>query len=215
MGYFSLNSFSPLHLLNLLGHINLKDTELFQLQTKNIDHGILNFMLRNEIGIICEDKIILNNQDKMNLAVHAIKFGVSIDDVSKLLNWKNFELLSSEILKLNGYSIKTNFRFRKPKMEIDIVGTYGNFLLAIDCKHWKYNNNSMLKKFAVKQKERTKRLLNDNHYFRKGIPVLLTLYSNSIQYVENIPIVPIYYFNSFIVEFEKYTDNLLIISKDN
>jgi hypothetical protein len=61
-----------------------------------------------------------------------------------------------------------------------------------------------------KQIERTK------HYVKKtpgaiSVPVIVTLYQDKVDFIENVPIVPIFQFSSFIDEFYGNIDQMKTI----
>ena len=74
-------------------------------------------------------------------------------------------------------------------MEIDVVGTKMDIALLIDCKHWKTMSKSALNEIVKKQVERVKRYVSDENM--SALPVIVTLHQEEIQFIENVPIVPI------------------------
>ena len=209
MYYFST---SLLNVLRAIEGYSLDSTNSSKLQiTEFINSYLLNFLSINKIGKIDNDTITFQKHDRLKIALFAVQHGIPINEVSKYLNWKDFETLTSEILSLKGFSIQKNLRFKKPRMEIDVVGYNSILAIVVDCKHWKYNNNSMLRQFALKQVERAKRLIEENRKIKRSIPLLVTLYSPSIKFIEKIPVVPISCFNGFINELEENLDDVLVL----
>ena len=95
----------------------------------------------------------------------------------------------------------------KPRMEIDVVGIRLGIAILIDCKHWKRYSVSSLSTVVKKQIERTK------HYVKKtpgaiSVPVIVTLYHDKVNFIDNVPIVPIFQFSSFIDEFYGNIDQM-------
>jgi hypothetical protein len=85
-------------------------------------------------------------------------------------------------------------------MEIDVVGIRLGVAMLIDCKHWKRYSISALSEAVKKQVGRTK------HYISKtsgaiAVPVIVTLYQDKIDFIDRVPIVPIFQFSSFVDEF--------------
>ncbi len=102
---------------------------------------------------------------------------------------------------------------KKPRMEIDVVGIKRGIALLIDCKHWKRTSTSALQTVVTKQIERTK------HYVATtegamAIPVIVTLYQDKVDFINKVPIVPIFQFTSFVEEFYGNVDNMETIEKD-
>jgi hypothetical protein len=98
----------------------------------------------------------------------------------------------------------------KPRMEIDVIGIRLGVAILIDCKHWKRYSISSLSTVVKKQIERTK------HYVKKtpgaiSVPVIVTLYQDKVDFIENVPIVPIFQFSSFIDEFYGNIDQMKTI----
>ena len=129
------------------------------------------------------------------------------------MDWKDFEGLTAEILSTNNFAVIKNMILTKPRMEIDVVGIRLGIAILIDCKHWKRYNSSSLTTAVKKQIERTK------HYVQKtpgsiAVPVIVTLYQDKIDFIENVPIVPIFQLSSFIDEFYGNIDQMKTIGTD-
>ncbi|MGI0076536.1 MAG: NERD domain-containing protein, partial [Nitrosopumilaceae archaeon] len=143
-------------------------------------------------------------------AIFAISQGAPIDDVSIYLNWKDFEGLVAEILESKNFDIIKNLVLTKPRMEIDVIGVNHGVAVLIDCKHWKWMSSSTLREIVKKQVARVK------HYVGKtqgaiAVPAIVTLYQEEISFIDNVPIIPILQFSSFLDEFYGNLDNLKTI----
>ena len=120
---------------------------LDKFDTSDENFGIINQDILNELiffldkhGVrIRKNKIENSAYNKLSIALIAINKGINVVDISSKLNWHDFELFSSELLKYHGYTVYTNFRLKNPKREIDIIGIKSQKALLIDCKHWKKN----------------------------------------------------------------------------
>ncbi len=64
-----------------------------------------------------------------------------------------------------------------------------------------------------KQIERTKKYVEKTQG-ATAVPVIVTLYQDKINFIENVPIVPIFQFSSFIDEFYGNIDQMKTIGKD-
>jgi DNA-binding transcriptional MerR regulator len=147
---------------------------------------------------------------------HALKAGMTIEEIAEKLSWKEFESLCSEILEEHDFEVKKNYRFKlKSWFEIDILATkpFRNYTigLVIDCKHWgiRKGKKSALKRAALKQEERAKQLKKANTILLgrlETFPLIVTLMEEDIKRVENIWIVPIFKLNSFLLNLEEYLD---------
>ena len=174
--------------------------------SKPIAENVLDFLNNNGIGTSSGSKILFSNADKLKIAILAIKMGCDIEQISKKLTWKDFEALTSKILKLSGYNTAVHVTFSKPRMEIDVVGMKSQLAITVDCKHWKHGSIPMLSFYVRRQIERTKILLVKRSYISFAIPIILTLHSTTVRFIKGTPIVPITEFKSFLDGLE---DNLL------
>ena len=151
-------------------------------------------------------------ENKLKTAISAVKSGVPIEEASRDVDWKDFEGLVAEILELKNFEVTRNFRMKKPTMEIDVVGIHLGTAVLIDCKHWKRMSNSALENIVLKQIERVKHYvgtINEN----MAVPVIVTLYQETIKFVNRVPIVPIMQFSSFIDEFYGNLENIRTVEK--
>ncbi len=122
----------------------------------------------------------------------------------------DFEGLTATILASKDFAVIKNMILTKPRMEIDVIGIRLGIAILIDCKHWKRYNTSSLTTAVRKQIERTK------HYVAKtpgaiSVPVIVTLYRDKVDFIESVPIVPIFQFSSFIDEFYGNIDQMKTI----
>ena len=174
---------------------------------------ILNEFVKNDIGTKQDDSYYFEDGDKLKIAVTLLEKGFPIDEISVALDWRNFEGLTAEILSEKNFAVIKNMMLTKPRMEIDVVGIRLGIAILIDCKHWKRNSTSALSTVVKKQIARTK------HYVEKtpgalAVPVIVTLYQDKIDFIENVPIVPIFQFASFIDEFYGNIDQMKTIGTD-
>lgn len=162
----------------------------------------------NNIGELTDNKIIFTRDDRLKLAVLALRMGIDIKEVAKVLSWRDFEYFASIILKEHGYQVYNSVRVNR--FEIDLLAI-DDVILAIDCKHWKYNCNSMLANAIERQIKRIRLLLASRKFeIKYVIPLILTLHQ-SLRFIDNVPIVPIDKFDSFLLEFKGYIDSILVI----
>jgi hypothetical protein len=182
---------------------------------------VLEYIVNNGIGIPTSTRThyLFTKADRMKLAMLALQRGCDIESISKSISWKDFEALTSEILGLYGYLTKTNIRLSKPsRIEVDVTGINNNKLAIVaDCKHWKRYSLSSISSYAEKQIERTKilsrakrRTKQDN--IAHAIPIILTLYSVDVEFIDGVPIVPISKFKSFIEDVSLYLSEIQVIS---
>ncbi|MHA1754398.1 MAG: restriction endonuclease [Candidatus Odinarchaeia archaeon] len=183
-------------------NLNLNNTHLLKL----INH-VLKSNYKNVLDINFKNKDTI-----INLTVFLIKNGVSIEEISEVLDWVEFEYLVKEILEYHGFDVKVHFRFKKNKKryEIDLLAERGNLILAIDVKHWspRPGKKTSLKKYVLKQAERVEALISSLNESKdklvKIIPLLVTWYEEGINFFNKIPIVPISKLNNFLNNLYQY-----------
>ena len=151
-------------------------------------------------------------ENKLKTALSDIKSGVPIEEASRDIDWRDFEGLVAEILESKNFEVARNFRMKKPTMEIDVVGIHLGTAILVDCKHWKRMSNSALEKIVLKQIDRVKHYVETTNE-NMAAPVIVTLYQETIKFVNRVPIVPIMQFSSFIDEFYGNLENIRTVEK--
>jgi len=202
--------------------------------SRELCRDVLNYLLENGIGRVVgygidgEEILSFNSRDRISSALLALRLNTSIDEVTPLLDWRDFEALASDILESNGYDVARNIRFSskvdgkgkgkgksKGKAEIDVVGIKSiyssSIALSIDCKHWNHITYSALVRIAEKQIQRTYILLG-YYSIDRALPVIITL-RDTPMLIDGIPIVPISRFNSFLNEYDVNDDRLRFITR--
>ena len=192
------------------GGISIQD---FSAIIKNDDmesSKILEHFSKNGIGSKKEGNYYFEESDKLKAAIMLIEQGLPLDEIAIALNWRDFEGLTAEILESKNFAVIKNLILTKPRMEIDVIGIRLGVAMLIDCKHWKRYSTSSLNDAVKKQVERTK------HYVSKtpgavAVPVIVTLYQDKIDFIDRVPIVPIFQFASFVDEFYGNLEDLKTI----
>ena len=173
---------------------------------------LLYTLVQNGIGILNDDVVDFDiPHDRLQTALFAINLGADLEDVSEYLNWKDFESLTGIILEEKDFEVTKNLILTKPRMEIDVIGKKMDIALLIDCKHWKNMSKSALDEIVKKQVERVKHFVSIENM--SALPVIVTLHQETIQFVGNVPIVPIMKLSSFLDEFVGNLDSLKSIEK--
>jgi hypothetical protein len=182
------------------GGISVQDFSAITKTNVEESKKILETFFKKGIGSKQDGKYYFEDGDKLKTAIILIKSGFPLDEVAIALNWKDFEGLTAEILEEKNFAIIKNLILTKPRMEIDVVGIKLGIAMLVDCKHWKRYSTSALSEAVKNQVERTK------HYISKtpgaiAVPVIVTLYQDKIDFIDRVPIVPIFQFSSFVDEF--------------
>ena len=174
---------------------------------------ILDEFIKNDIGSKQDNSYYFEVSDKLKIAVALLEKGFPIDEISITLDWRDFEGLTAEILLSKNFAVIKNLILTKPRMEIDVIGIRLGIAILIDCKHWKRYSTSSLTSAVKKQIERTKKYVEKTQG-AIAVPVIVTLYQDKVNFIENVPIVPIFQFSSFIDEFYGNIDQMKTIGKD-
>ena len=174
---------------------------------------ILDDLVKNNIGIKKNKFYYFEKGDKLKIAISMLEYGFPIDEISIVLDWRDFEGLTAEILSSKDFAVIKNMFLTKPTMEIDVIGIRLGIAILIDCKHWKQYSPSSLNNAVKKQIQRTRQ------YVVKtpgsiAVPVIVTLYNDRINFIDKVPIVPIFQFSSFIDEFYGNLDQMNTIETD-
>ena len=172
------------------GGISTKDFAAIISTDKNTAEKILDMLTQNGIGQTIGNLVNFEDGDKLKTALFAIKNGVPIEEVSRYIDWKDFEGLVAEILDSKHFDVLRNFRLTKPTMEIDVVGVRLGIALLIDCKHWKRLSRSALETIVAKQIERVKHYISSTKDV-VAAPVIVTLNQEEISFINKVLIVPI------------------------
>ena len=195
------------------GGISIKDfskvTQIDEVDSKDI----LNNFISNGIGTLKDNFYYFENGDKLKIAITLLQNGFPLDEISIVLDWRDFEGLTAEILSSKNFAVIKNLMLTKPRMEIDVVGIRLGIAILIDCKHWKQYSSSSLKSAVRKQIERTKQYVAKTSG-SMAVPVIVTLYQDKINFIDKVPIVPIFQFSSFIDEFYGNIDQMKTIETD-
>ena len=194
------------------GGISTKDFAVIISTDKNTAEKILDMLTQNGIGQTIGNLVNFEDGDKLKAALFAINNGAPIEEVSRYIDWKDFEGLVAEILDSKHFDVLRNFRLTKPTMEIDVVGVRLGIALIIDCKHWKKLSHSALETIVVKQIERVKHYVS-NAKDVIAAPVIVTLNQEETSFISRVPIVPILQFSSFIDEFYGSLEEIKTIEK--
>ena len=181
------------------GEISVKDFAVVTQTSEEMTVEILDNFMQNGIGTHENNTIYFKENDRLKTGILAISMGAPIDEVSRLLEWGDFESLTAEILERRGFETIHNVILTKPRMQIDVIGIKSGIAILIDCKHWNKMSQSALEKTVKKQVERTKHFLSKEK-IKAAVPAIVTLYQHETRFIEKVPIIPIYQLDSFCDE---------------
>lgn len=157
-----------------------------------------------------EEIIALN---PLHLALKLLNMNVELRKVSELLNWKDFEIFSLNVLKEAGYDVVHGLKMTSPvRFEIDVfaVEPSTGFSIAVDCKHWSSRSPSRLMEAATRHSERVKKMIK--HYSlvkskykvtknaKHVVPLIITLLTPTIRAYGGVLLLSIKELPHFLVE---------------
>lgn len=148
------------------------------------------------IGVrLHDDTYRYESGQRLEAAIILLQQGYLISDVAPYLDWRDFEGLAGRILESEGFDVTRNCIMKKPRMQIDVIGERMGMGMIVDCKHWRRGTPGH--QVMVNQLRRAQRW-SDVHDM-DAMPVVVTLYEHTlIRSIENVPIVPIMRFRSFV-----------------
>jgi Holliday junction resolvase-like predicted endonuclease len=160
------------------------------------------------------DLLEIAPNQRLQLAIEAVKQGADIEHTSKFLEWKEFENMAATAFEINYYVVKRNFHFKvnDKRWEIDLLACKQPMIACVDCKHWQHHwSKASITKTAEVQVERTKALAESLRDFTEKIglnswtrarlvPMVLSLVPSTFKFHDDTPIVPILQLQSFISE---------------
>ncbi len=182
------------------GGISVKDFSVVTQTSEEMAVEILDNFMQNGIGIHENYTVYFEENDRLKTCILAISMGAPIDEVSRLLEWKDFESLTAEILERRDFYTMRNVTLTKPRMQIDVIGIKSGTAILIDCKHWNKMSQSALENAVKKQVERTKHFLSKEK-IQAAVPAIVTLYQHETRFIKKVPIIPIHQLDSFCDEF--------------
>lgn len=151
------------------------------------------------------------NAESVLIAIALCKLGAPPEQISRFLTWQEFERFCADIISSYGYNVTKNLILRKPRMQIDIVAESDILVIAADCKHWKANyTDALMKAFALKQLVRCEALRERSLYpvGKPIVPVIITLGECGNEFVDGVPIVPLFTLRNFMLSVETILDKI-------
>ena len=189
------------------GGISMRDFVMATKTNEELAVKILNNFMQNGIGTYQNDLFYFKKNERLKAGLLAISMGAPIEEISGLLDWKDFESLAAEILENHNFETTSNVMLTKPRMQIDVVGIKSGVAILIDCKHWKNMSQATLETAVKKQVERTRHFVSKEK-IQAAIPAIVTLYQHEIKFIDRVPIIPIYQLDAFCDEFYGNLDEI-------
>jgi len=186
---------------------------------------ILSTFQEDSLLAVRGDSVQVTCEQRMRIATLAVEVGADIERVSRELNWREFEEISTDALKANSYEAIKHlvFSHMSARYEIDVLGVRKPLVVCIDCKHWRYGYGRRRIELAVeRQTERLRAMCAEIFRLAKipqvsrwdrafALPVLVTLADLSPRIFNGTPIVSILRLRSFLQELDPYSDELNVM----
>jgi hypothetical protein len=187
--------------------------ELCQIRSRTATIELLNYLKELGIGQLSEDSVSFSEKDKLDTILLAMRQGCDPEDLSKKLQWNDFELFTSLLIESVGYTYERNAIFNNPRIQIDVIGFYHKIALLIDCKHWMKMYDFNVLRFSLNQTKRARIFLDKRKDVDAVIPIIVTFHEYKYNFSNKIPIIPISRFKQFLQNFPFYLDKLDFIQR--
>ena len=159
---------------------------------------------------------------RVKIAIHAIRLGADFESVCNLLEWNEFEKIAATTFEFNHFNVMKSLRFKGAgrRWEVDILGLREPIIVSADCKHWHQGwTRSAITKAIDAQINRTHALANAVPTLREKIgladwkeatliPMVLSLFPAPLKFHRNTPVVPILQLQDFLNELPAHTDSM-------
>jgi hypothetical protein len=190
--------------------------------TGDLFKKILEKLEESHLVNIDENILEISLEQRLNLAVRAIKLGASFENISSFLSWLEFEELTAYVFEENGFHVNRRFRFQAKgrRWEIDVLATCSPYIICTECKHWsKIIGNSTARGIIETHLEKVEVLSKSLSGLAKRIgvhrwkhailvPATLTLSPTPMNFYRRVPAVSIHALPRFIDEFHGQLDRI-------
>ena len=202
-------------LVAMPNHLTLdRFQKLCEITSKATTMEVVNYLVNQGIGQLSGGSVVFSGKDKLETIVLAMNKGCDPERLSRKIQWKDFELFTSQLIESAGYSFERNVILTKPRIQIDVIGFYRKIALLIDCKHWMKINGFNIGKFSSNQIRRAEIFLEKRKDVESAIPIIVTLYEYNCNFFDRVPIVPISKFKEFLQNFPFYLDRMHLIENN-
>jgi Holliday junction resolvase-like predicted endonuclease len=180
-----------------------------------ITNKILVQLHKSELIEYDSDQVEVSTNQRVKLALYAINHGTDVENVCKVLEWKEFENFTAQAFEKNNFTVQRNFRFKaaQRRWEIDVVAYSEPIIVCIDCKRWRRGwGNSAITRIAAKQAQRTQVLAKSLDFLQQKLklknwthatffPAVLSLFPGPVKFYNKVPVIPILQLQNFVDEF--------------
>jgi hypothetical protein len=216
MAILKLSKENPILHEKVNRHVRLPSSLLKKLLQELQDDGLL---------YVRGKKLEVGQMQRLELAVRALRRGADLENVSSLLQWREFEAMTGIAFENNGYLIAKNLRFKHEgrRYEIDVVGYRRPLVVCVDCKHWHHSiSKAVVERVAKDQTARVYALANALPHpnirlefyswsSARFVPVILSLITSECKFCAGVPVVPILKLQDFLDQLPAYAESMAYI----
>lgn len=180
----------------------------------------LNHLVDQRLISIEKESLVASQEQRLNLAVRAVRAGTDMERVSQALGWLEFEEMSAYTFEANGFKVKRRFRYPAEgrRWEIDVLATRRPLVVCAECKHWANGLGNMTARRIVETHLEKVKVLSEHAEIlvEKGIldswdkavfvPMALSLQPARNKIYRRIPVVSVFELPSFLDEFQGQMD---------
>ncbi len=147
--------------------------------------------------------------EQVLVALALCEAGMRPEEVSKHLDWREFEKFCALIFREWGFTVKENVHLTKPKAQIDLIAYGDSEILSVDCKHWKRAHSAAaLDKIANNQLRRSALLRSKVNDQRRICSLIVSFSEPEGKFVNGVAVIPIRTLANFLGTFHSYNDQL-------
>ncbi len=182
--------------------------------------AFLDHLIKQGLVGASEEALEATLEQRLEIAIRAVKAGADMERVSKALGWLEFEEMSAYTFEANGYRVKRRFRFNAEgrRWEIDVLATRRPLVVCAECKHWSNGLGNMTARRIVEIHLEKVRVLSENAAIlvEKGlltdwdraifVPMTISLQPARNKIYRRIPVVSVFELPSFLSEFQGQMD---------
>jgi Holliday junction resolvase-like predicted endonuclease len=205
------------------GALSLNDTKENLVITEEALQEIITQLKTMGLITVKGDKVSVSVDQRIEMAVTAIKNGADFEKVSKSLGWLEFEELVARVFRENGYNTMSRYRFKAQgrRWEIDVLATSYPYIVCAECKHYTSGmGNSTARNIIEIHIEKTEVLSKHIGEVAKKIgvsdwknavlvPITLTLSPTKMNIYRRMPSVSVFMLPSFLDEFSGYLERII------
>ena len=210
------------------GAFDLNDTrELLNITDETL-HIILVELEASGLITVKDNSIHASVEQRLELAIYAIKLGADFEKVSQLLGWLEFEELVAHVFRENGYITQSRYRFKAEgrRWEIDVLATSYPYIVCAECKHYTSGMGNRKARHIIEIHIEKTEVMSKHieelakkigvHTWKNAIllPITLTLSPTKMNIYRRVPSVSVLTLPSFLSEFPGYLERMIHYAVD-